>query len=45
LTNGTEKIRLFCHHPDVPLDESSLVYRIAKLIAENFPKVYANLGD
>jgi hypothetical protein len=27
----------------MPLDESNLVYRIAKLIAENFPKVYANL--
>ena len=45
LTNGTEKIRLFCSHPDVPLDESNLAYRAAKLMAENFPKVYANLGD
>jgi len=42
--NGTEKIRLFCHHPDVPLDESNLAYRAAKLMAKNFPKVYANLG-
>jgi 4-diphosphocytidyl-2-C-methyl-D-erythritol kinase len=44
LTNGTEKTRLFCSHPDVPLDESNVAYRIAKLMAENFPKVYANLG-
>ncbi|MEB3119705.1 MAG: 4-(cytidine 5'-diphospho)-2-C-methyl-D-erythritol kinase [Snowella sp.] len=42
--NGTEKIRLFCPHPDVPLDESNLAYRAAKLMTENFPKVYANLG-
>ena len=42
--NGIDKIRLFCHHPDVPLDESNLAYRAAKLMAENFPKVYANLG-
>jgi 4-diphosphocytidyl-2-C-methyl-D-erythritol kinase len=43
LTNGTKKIRLFCHHPDAPLDESNLAYRAAKLMAENFPKVYVNL--
>jgi len=37
--NGIDKIRLFCHHPDVPLDESNLAYRAAKLMAKNFPKV------
>lgn len=42
--NGTEKIRLFCHHPDVPLDETNLAYRAAKLMTEKYPKVYANLG-
>jgi hypothetical protein len=28
----------------MPLDESNLAYCTAKLMAENFPKVYANLG-
>ena len=42
--NGTEKIRLFCQHPDVPLDETNLAYRAAKLMTEQFTKAYANFG-
>lgn len=42
--NGTEQIRLFCDHADVPLDDTNLTYRAAKLMMAQFPKVYANYG-
>ncbi|MGL5034344.1 MAG: 4-(cytidine 5'-diphospho)-2-C-methyl-D-erythritol kinase, partial [Microcystaceae cyanobacterium] len=42
--NGTEHIRLFCHHPEVPSDNHNLAYRAADLMAKNFPKAFANYG-
>ncbi|MEB3310678.1 MAG: 4-(cytidine 5'-diphospho)-2-C-methyl-D-erythritol kinase [Snowella sp.] len=42
--NGTEQIRLFCDHADVPLDDTNLTYRAAKLMMAQFPSVYANYG-
>lgn len=42
--NGSEEIRLHCHHPQVPLDKSNLVYRAAQLMKAEFPKIAANYG-
>lgn len=42
--NGTEQIRLYCDNPQVPLDSSNLAYRAAALMAEEFPKIFANYG-
>ena len=42
--NSTENITLHCNHPQVPLDETNLAYRAAKLMCENFPDVYENFG-
>jgi 4-diphosphocytidyl-2-C-methyl-D-erythritol kinase len=42
--NGTDTIRLHCNHPQVPLDESNLAYRAARLVAQQFPEEYENLG-
>jgi 4-diphosphocytidyl-2-C-methyl-D-erythritol kinase len=42
--NGTDRIRLHCSHSQVPLDESNLAYRAAKLMQKQFPKVAANYG-
>ncbi|MGL5034556.1 MAG: 4-(cytidine 5'-diphospho)-2-C-methyl-D-erythritol kinase, partial [Microcystaceae cyanobacterium] len=37
-------IRLYCHHPEVPLDNHNLAYRAADLMAKNFPKAFAKYG-
>ncbi|MGH2415625.1 MAG: 4-(cytidine 5'-diphospho)-2-C-methyl-D-erythritol kinase, partial [Microcystaceae cyanobacterium] len=42
--NGTEQIRLYCHHPQVPLNSSNLAYRAAQLMKEEFPKIFSNYG-
>jgi 4-diphosphocytidyl-2-C-methyl-D-erythritol kinase len=42
--NGTEKIRLHCSHPQVPLDQSNLAYKAAQLMQEKFPKTASNYG-
>lgn len=42
--NGTDKFRLHCDHPQVPLGPNNLAYRAAKLMAEQFPGVFANYG-
>lgn len=42
--SGTQKITLYCDHPQVPLDETNLAYKAAKLMCEVFPDVYANYG-
>ena len=42
--NGTQKIRVHCHHPQVPLDQSNLAYRAAQLMREEFRDTFANLG-
>jgi 4-diphosphocytidyl-2-C-methyl-D-erythritol kinase len=43
-TSDTEKIHLYCNHPEVPTDETNLAYRAAKLMCDAFPDVYANYG-
>lgn len=42
--NGTDRIRVFCDNPQVPIDESNLAYRAADLMAQQFPKLYEKLG-
>lgn len=42
--NGVQKFRLFCHHSQVPSDESNLAYRAAKLMQQEFPRAFANYG-
>jgi 4-diphosphocytidyl-2-C-methyl-D-erythritol kinase len=43
-TSDTEKIHLYCNHPEVPTDETNLAYRAAKLMCDAFADVYANYG-
>jgi 4-diphosphocytidyl-2-C-methyl-D-erythritol kinase len=42
--NGTEEMRIHCHHPQVPLDQSNLAYGAAQLMKQEFPTVAANYG-
>ncbi|MEM1366571.1 MAG: 4-(cytidine 5'-diphospho)-2-C-methyl-D-erythritol kinase [Cyanobacteria bacterium P01_H01_bin.15] len=42
--NGTQQFRLSCNHPEVPLNETNLAYRAAKLMADTYPEQYQNLG-
>jgi len=42
--NGTEQIRIFCDHPQVPLDQSNLAYRAAALMSQQFPQAFARFG-
>lgn len=42
--NGTDKIRLYCQHPQVPLDDTNLAYRAAILMQQKFPKLASNYG-
>lgn len=42
--NGTDAIRIHCDHPQVPQNESNLAYRAVRLMAEQFPKVFAKFG-
>ena len=42
--NGTDKIRLFCENPQVPLDESNLAYKAARLMQEKYPNISSNFG-
>ncbi|NEO03634.1 MAG: 4-(cytidine 5'-diphospho)-2-C-methyl-D-erythritol kinase, partial [Moorea sp. SIO3I7] len=41
---GTQEIKVHCHHPEVPTDESNLAYKAAALMWEEFPEYFANLG-
>ncbi len=41
---GLDTIRLVCHHPLVPADETNLAYRAAALLAQRFPEVMAHRG-
>jgi 4-diphosphocytidyl-2-C-methyl-D-erythritol kinase len=43
-SNGTDHIRLFCQHPDIPLNQENLACRAAHLMIERFPQVFANYG-
>ncbi len=42
--NGTDKIRLECENSLVPLDETNLAYKAARLMQKNFATVSNNLG-
>jgi 4-diphosphocytidyl-2-C-methyl-D-erythritol kinase len=42
--NGTQTINLTCDDPDVPLDETNLIYRAAQLMRDSFPQHFANFG-
>lgn len=42
--NGVEQFRLSCDSPDVPADESNLAFKAAMLIAQRYPKAYAQFG-
>lgn len=42
--NGTDKIRLFCQNPQVPLDKTNLAYKAAVLIQEKYPAFSRNYG-
>ena len=37
--NSTQNINVHSNHPQVPLDETNLAYRAAKLMCETFPNV------
>jgi len=41
---STENIRVYCDHPQVPTDQTNLVYKAAALMAQEFPKAYSNFG-
>jgi 4-diphosphocytidyl-2-C-methyl-D-erythritol kinase len=41
---STENIRVYCDHPQVPTDQTNLVYKAAALMAQEFPKAYTNFG-
>ncbi|MBU6229510.1 MAG: 4-(cytidine 5'-diphospho)-2-C-methyl-D-erythritol kinase [Cyanobacteria bacterium REEB459] len=41
---GVDTIRLICHHPLVPADETNLAYRAAALLVRRFPEVMTHRG-
>lgn len=43
-SNGTENIRIHCHHAEVPQDKSNIAYRAALLMSEQFPEAFAQYG-
>ena len=43
-SNGTDRNRVYCNHPLVPLDQTTLADRAANLMSEEFPKTFANYG-
>jgi 4-diphosphocytidyl-2-C-methyl-D-erythritol kinase len=42
--NGTDQIRLFCENPQVPLDETNLAYKAARLMQEKYSDISHNFG-
>jgi 4-diphosphocytidyl-2-C-methyl-D-erythritol kinase len=42
--NGVEQFRLSCESPEVPADESNLAFKAAVLMAQRYPKAYAQFG-
>jgi 4-diphosphocytidyl-2-C-methyl-D-erythritol kinase len=42
--SGTQKIQIYCDHPQVPTDKTNLAYRAAQLMCDTFPQMYANYG-
>ena len=43
-SKDTQDITLHCNHPKVPVDQTNLAYRAAKLMCDNFADSYANFG-
>jgi 4-diphosphocytidyl-2-C-methyl-D-erythritol kinase len=43
-TASTENIRVYCNHPQVPTDQTNLVYKAAALMAKEFPQAFNNFG-
>jgi 4-diphosphocytidyl-2-C-methyl-D-erythritol kinase len=41
---GVDRFRLHCDHPEVPVDESNLAYKAAKLMAQEFPDAFEQYG-
>jgi 4-diphosphocytidyl-2-C-methyl-D-erythritol kinase len=41
---GIEDIRLYCQHPQVPTDQSNLIYKAVNLVKQKFPSAYNNFG-
>ncbi|PSB12011.1 4-(cytidine 5'-diphospho)-2-C-methyl-D-erythritol kinase [Pleurocapsa sp. CCALA 161] len=42
--SDTQKIQIYCDHPQVPTDKTNLAYRAARLMCDTFPQMYANYG-
>jgi len=42
--NGTDRLRVTCDDPQVPVDESNLAYQAADLMVQQFPEQYRKLG-
>lgn len=42
--NGTNQIRVTCHHPQVPQNQDNLAYRAAALMQKQFPDLADNYG-
>ncbi|QKD82847.1 4-(cytidine 5'-diphospho)-2-C-methyl-D-erythritol kinase [Thermoleptolyngbya sichuanensis A183] len=42
--NGIEQFRLSCDSPEIPADENNLAHKAAVLMAQRFPKAYAQFG-
>ncbi|WP_017294461.1 4-(cytidine 5'-diphospho)-2-C-methyl-D-erythritol kinase [Geminocystis herdmanii] len=42
--NGTDKIRLYCQNPQVPLDDSNLAYKAVALMQKKYPQSARNFG-
>lgn len=43
--NGREEIRLFCNHPQVPLDDTNLAYKAARKMQQEYPNASSREGD
>jgi len=41
---STDNIRVYCDHPQVPTDKTNLVYRVAELMATQFPDAFSKYG-
>ncbi len=42
---GTDDIRVYCNHPNVPSDRTNLAYRAAELMQKEFPEAFARYGS
>lgn len=42
--NGREEIRLFCNHPQVPLDDTNLAYKAARKMQQEYPNASSREG-